>query len=98
MELHSGDSEHRLSIHVRVIEPIQKMNSSRTGSCNADAEPARKFRVAARHESGGFFMPDLYELDLVHLLSKRLNHAVDAVAWYSENRVHAPLHECLDNN
>ncbi len=39
VELHSGNGEHRLAIHLSVIQPIQEMNSAWTRSGKANAEP-----------------------------------------------------------
>ena len=61
----TGNGEHRLAIALGVVQPIQQVNSARTRSRQAHAKPARVFGVAASRESGGFFMPNLNESDLV---------------------------------
>jgi len=53
-------------------------------------------RVGARHECGGFFMPNLNEPDLIGALSQRLHDSVDAVARQSEHDLDAPVVERVD--
>ena len=62
---HAGDREHGLSVQLRVVEAIEQMDAARARGGQAHAELAGELRVAARHERGGLFMPDLHEADRV---------------------------------
>src|SRR5438552_16528946 len=69
---HPGDREHRLSVELRVVEAVQKMNTAGPGCREADAETSRELRVAARHEGRGLFMTQLHEADRISFLTQLL--------------------------
>jgi hypothetical protein len=95
---HAGDRKHRLTVQLRVVEPVQQMYSAGTGCRDADPEASGELRVAARHERRRFFVPHLHEADLVALLPQRFHDAVDAVAGETEDRVDAPLVQDVDED
>jgi hypothetical protein len=54
------------------------------------------FGVAARHESGGFFMPNRDETDPVLPFSQGFGDRVDTVTYQPENERHVPIDQGLD--
>jgi len=52
--------------------------------------------VSTRRERRGFFMSYLNESDLLGPGAKRLEHAVDAIAGQTENGIHAPGDQAVD--
>src|SRR4051794_33867611 len=73
------DRQHRLSIALRIVQPVQQMDAARPGSGEADSEASRVLRVPAGGERGGLFVPDLDEANLLLLVAQPLEKAVDAV-------------------
>src|SRR3954447_11242762 len=98
MKLCPGDSQHWLAIQLRVIEPVQQMNTARTRGSEADSEPTGELGVPASHEGRCFFMPCLNEADLVLFLPQAFHDPVNPVAGDSEDGIHAPINQRLNNN
>jgi len=72
------------------------MNAARTGGGKANSEPAGELRVAAGHECSCFLVPHLDEPNFLLALPQRLHDAVDPIAWDSEDSVHSPVDQALD--
>ncbi len=68
MELHAGDGDHGLAIHLGVVESIEQMNAAGAGGRNAGAQFAREFRPGAGHEGSRFLVSDLDESDALAVL------------------------------
>ena len=66
------------------------------GSGQTNAQLAGEFRIPARHERRGFFMPHLDETDLVLARAQRLHDAVDAIAGKPEDDFHAPIQQSFN--
>src|SRR5262245_19202633 len=92
----AGYGEHRLHVALGVVKAIEQMNSSRPRSRQADAQPSRVFGIATGGERGGFFVTRLNEPDPVLARAQRFKNSVDAVSWKSENYVHAPINQSLN--
>lgn len=88
--LKSCDRKNRSMIHLRVVEPIQEMNTAGTGGGNTHPELAREFRVGARHKGSSLFMPHVNESYPLLLLAERLEDSIDAIAWKTEYGVDPP--------
>ena len=88
--LQTCNRQHRRVVHLCVVEAVQKMNASRTGSGNTHAEPAGELRVGAGHKSGGLFMPHMNESYPLLLLAESLEDSIDAIARQTEYGVNAP--------
>src|SRR5262245_12635063 len=74
------------------------MNDSRAYGRKTDAELSRVLGVSARHKSGRFFVPYLYEPNFVRTLAQSFHDAVNSVARKAEHDVHAPKGERIDQN
>ena len=83
---------------LRVIKPVEEVNSTWTRRCEADTQPAREFGVSAGHERGGFLMANLDKADIVLALPQRLHNPIDPVAGNSKYRVHTPIEEAVNKN
>ena len=91
----SDDRYDRLMIELRVIEAIEKVNRSGTGSGHAHSDFSRELRVRARHERGHFFVAHLDEFDLAVDTIQRAENAIDAVTGITVDAVHAPINKAL---
>ena len=85
-------------IKLRIIKPVEEVNSARTRRGEADTQPARELGVSAGHKRGGFLMANLDEANIVLALPQRLHDPVDPVAGNSEYRVHAPVDQAVDQD
>jgi hypothetical protein len=83
--LKTGDGEHRLTVELRVVEPVEQVDAAGPGGRHADAEAAGPLGVAAGHEGGGLFVTHLHEADRIEMGAQRLHDAVDAVAQQPEH-------------
>jgi hypothetical protein len=86
-------------IELRVIKSIEQMNRARTGSGEAHADFAGKFRVATRHERGHFFVARLDKFNFMigfFRAFERAHNSVDAIAGIAEDAPDAPLMKSLD--
>ena len=98
VELQPGDGENRLLVQVRVVQPVQQVNAAGPRGGDADAEPARPFRIGAGGESGRLFVADLDKADIVLAAAQRLDNAVDPVARNAEHDSHTPVDQCVDQD
>src|SRR5581483_6381003 len=90
----ADDGEHRLVVHLRVVETIQEMDRARTGGGEADADFAGELGMRARHEGGELLVARLDELHLF-IAPERTHDAVDAIAGIAVDALHAPLGKAL---
>src|SRR5579885_3643953 len=72
------------------------MNPSRPESRHAHTQPPRVLRVSACRERRCFLVPDLNESEPLLVCSQCLEDSVDAVSRQSENRIHVPVNQPLD--
>src|SRR4051812_19687083 len=79
VKLQAGDGDHRLAVEFSIVEPIQKVDSTRAGGGNADADPACEFGPRAGHERSRFFMANLDKADLLPIFPEGFDNAVNAV-------------------
>src|SRR6476660_6371297 len=91
MELEASNRQHRLMIELRVIEAVEEMNPTRTGSCEANSEPAGKLGVGTCHECGCLFVTYLDKTDLVLTLAQRFYYSVDSVSGQAKNDLNTPV-------
>ena len=91
VELQACDRQHRRTIHLRVVEAIQQVDSTRAGGGEADAEFPGVFGVAAGHECGGFFMPHMNKANFVLARAQRFHDAVDTVSGQPEDHFDTPI-------
>jgi hypothetical protein len=89
--LKTGDGEHRLTVELRVVEPVEQVDAAGPGGRQADAEAAGPLGVAAGHEGGGLFVTHLHEADRIEMGAQRLHDAVDAVARQPEHDLDTPV-------
>ena len=61
----ADDGDHRLVVHLGVVEAIQEVNGAGAGGGEAHADLARELRVAAGHERGHLFVARLDEATAV---------------------------------
>ena len=60
---HDGHDRH--VVEEGVVEPIQEMDSTRTGSGRTDTDPARELGISHRGESSHLLVAHLHELRIV---------------------------------
>ena len=83
-------------VHLRVIQPVQKVDGARAGGGQADANLAGELRMAACHERRHLLMSDLDEVHLVARPIQRPKDAVDAVPRITVDARYAPFSKALD--
>ena len=54
---HSGDGQHRRTVDLGVVQPVEQMHRTGRGGGEADAEPAGEFRIGARSQRGRLLVP-----------------------------------------
>ena len=86
----SDDGQHRLMVHLRVVEAIQQMDRARPRGGQAYAEIAGEFGVAAGHEGRHFLVPHLDEIELVAGAVEGADEAVDPVTGISKDTPYPP--------
>ena len=91
----AGDRDDRRAVHLGVVKTVEQVDRAGTRRREADAEPARVLRVAARHERRGLFVAHLHERDALLPFPQRLHDAVDAVARQTEHDAHIPVDEAI---
>ena len=96
--LHAGDRKHRRLIELGVIQAGEQVRAAGPGSRKAYAQLARPLGICARHECGGLFMAHLHESNAVLACAQSFHDAVDAVAGQAKYDLHAPIHQCVDEN
>jgi hypothetical protein len=90
----SNDRDDRLTVELRVVEPVQEMDRAGAGRGEADARLARELRVGARHEGRHLLVPHLDELEpLAGRSPEREDDAVDPVAGIPVDPLDTPLTE-----
>ena len=94
----SGDRQHRLAVHLGIVQTVEEVNAARPGRSQADTEPAGVFGVGARHKRGRFFMADLDEPNTILPSAERFHDAVDAVAGQTEHDFDTPALDRVNEN
>ena len=94
----AGDGQHGRMVELGVVEAVQQMDGTGPAGREADAEPPRELRVAARGECGRLLVATLDEPDLVAILAEGFEDAVDPVAGQSEGGIHTPSEKLLDDD
>jgi len=78
--LQTGYRQYRGAIHLCIVEAVQKMNASRSGSRYTYSQSAGELRLGTGHEGGRFFVPHMNEPYPILLRSQNLENSVDPVA------------------
>ena len=84
------ERQHRLVIELRVVKPVQKVESARPLRREAHADLARELGMADGHEPGHFLVTNLHQLDRALQASQRAHEPADTVAGIAEHSAHAP--------
>ncbi len=92
----AGDCEHRLSVALGIVEPVEQMDAAGSRRRQADAQPASEFRVAAGGKCRRLLVAHLDESDAILPGAQRFEDTVHAIAGKSEDGVHIPLDESFD--
>ena len=92
----AGDGEHRLVIRLGVIEPGDHVGRAGTAGGQAHAGLSGELGVGRGHERRHLLVANLDEVELVAGFLQTLQHAVDAVAGVTEDRVDPPSFQALD--
>src|SRR5262249_5862964 len=94
----AGNREHRLPIHLGIIETVEEVNAPRAGGGQAAAELPGELGVAARGKACRFLMAHLDEADLLLPLPQRLHYAVNPVSRNPEDDLDSPVVDSVDKN
>ncbi len=86
----ADNRQHRLMIHLRVVEAIQQVDGAGPGGGQAYADIAGEFGVTARHKGRHLLMPHLDEIELVASAVERPDEPVDPVTGKSKDALYAP--------
>jgi hypothetical protein len=86
----SDNRQHRLMIHLRVVEAIQRVDGAWARGGQAYTEIAGEFRVAIGHKRGLLLVLHLDEIELVASAIERADEAVDAVTGISKDALYPP--------
>src|SRR5580700_1154924 len=88
-------SQYGLTIALSVVQAIQKMNPSRTGSRNTHAQASRELRISYRGKRGGLFVPHLDKAYLLGVCPKSFENSIYAIARKSKNNLDVPTDQSL---
>ena len=92
----AGDRENRLAVALGIIESIEEMQPTGTGGGQTDAEASGKFGEPAGRKRRRLFMPYLNQLNAALSPAQRFEYAVDTVAGKTEDGVHFPVNQPVD--
>ncbi len=92
----ASNCEYGLTVAFCIIQSIEQVDAARTRGCDAHAQFAAEFGIAAGGECRCFFMPDLDESDLVLVSSECFENSVYAVARQSEKDFDTPIDQSLN--
>lgn len=98
MEVVTRDREHRRSIHLGIVEPVEQMESAGAGCAETDPQLAGVLGVSACHKGGGFFMAHLDEPNLLLTLAQGFHDPVDAIAGQTKDDLYTPIVKGIDQN
>src|SRR3954462_4400123 len=98
MKVMPGDRQHRLPVHLCVVQTIEQMYAAGSRSGQAHAQPPRELGIATRHEGGCFLMPHLHKANLILPRTDRLHDSIDAVAGQTKNDFDAPVADRVNEN
>ena len=91
----TDDRDHRHMVHLRIVEPGQKVDGARTGCRVAESHLPGELRMRRRHERGHLLMANL---DIIHealRLFERDVQSADAIARIAVDTRQAPFVEAL---
>ncbi len=94
------DGDHRLVVHLGVVQPVEQVDRAGARRGQADADLAGELGVGRRHERGQLLVPGLDELHgVVRALGalQRAHDGVDAVPREAVDALDAPLVEAFDH-
>ena len=94
----AGDREHRLPVQLRVVKAIEQMNAAGPRGGEADAEPAGVLGIAAGHEGGRLFVPNLDKANLSCRLRSASMMPLMPSPGKSEDYVNAPTLERVNQD
>ena len=98
MKLQPGQGQHWLSVQLRIIESVKKMDPSRSRCRQTHAQFSGELSISASHEGRRFFVSALHKADLVLAGPQGLHDAVDAVSRQAENDLYIPVNQRFDEN
>ena len=94
------DRDHRLVVHLRVVEPVEHVESSGAGGGHAHPDLAGELRMCGRHEGAGLLMGGPHVLQAPIRALRRAERAVeraDPVSRVPEDTTDPPLSKSLDH-
>src|SRR5450759_1491482 len=98
MSLQTGDCKHGRAVELCVVQAVQQVNTAWTGGRQATSELTRVLGVSACHQRRSLFMPHVNKADLILTLAERLHDPVDSIARQTEDYIHAPIVNGIDEN
>ncbi len=96
----ADDRDHRLVIHLRVIQAIEQVNRAGSGCRDAHPHLAGELRMGTRHQAGDLLVggTDVTEVLAVALgSSQRPVKSADAIPGVAVEAVQIPLDQAIDN-
>src|SRR5690348_889741 len=94
----TGYRQDRLAIQLGVIQPIQKMDASRTGGGHANSKLSGIFRIRTSHEGGRLLMPNLNKPDLLFARAQGFHDSVNSITRQAKNHFNAPVQKSIKKN
>ena len=93
----ADDRDHRLMIHLRIVEAVEQVDRARPGGRQADADLPGELRVTAGHERGGLLVARLDEADPTLGAIEGPDQPVDAITGIPVDGANAPRVQPLDD-
>ena len=90
VEGHAGNRDDRRSVHMRVIEAVEKVDGAGSSRADADAEPAGMFGESRSHERRGLLVTRADVLDPILTFAQRLDDRIDAVPDHAKAMGRSP--------
>ncbi len=91
VEMMARNRQHRLPIHLGVVQTIEQVHAAGAGRGETDSQPTRVFGIGARHQGRRFLMPHLDEPDAILPRADRFHDSSDAIPRQAKNDFDAPL-------
>jgi hypothetical protein len=77
---HSGDRQHRGSVDLRIVEPVEQMHRAGGGGREHNTEPSGEFGITAGSQCGGLLVPAVDKAYAVFGSAQGLDKPINAVA------------------
>ena len=91
----TDDGDHRLVVHLGIVEAIQKMNGTGSRRREANSHFTGELGVSTGHEGRKFLMSSLYKPRIVLCFSQCRSDSTDSITGIAVDSRHTPSRQTL---